>query len=299
MLLSILSCTYLPSIYLFSSIKYMFISFPHFLFVLFLLWLGGCFFFFVFFFFFNSWVFPDFRDLMYLDPTFSSAYCLCISGGDECLDHRTQQTRLLAVTGPCFPARVACSDVSGRWRRVWGPQGQLIPPPEQLHLSFLIHLVTCIWQRRESWPRKRRRVLSLDPYFWWNCEWILHAICVRLAWCCQGNPFHPGKKWAYMSCLLLVNQGLRSARFVWPSAGWRSQEAFPLCYFSSPEVPNQLTILTSFRLLCLLSLDPFSGFVIVLSEEKQSKMGLYQHVWTESSNLLQRKNSIFWSNYGF
>ena len=81
-----------------------------------------------------------------------------------------------------------------------------------------------------------------------------------------------------MSCLLLLNRGLRNARFVWPSAGWGSQEAFPLCCFSSPEIPNQLTVSTPCRRLSLLSLDPFSGVVIVLSGEEQSKMGLYHHV---------------------
>lgn len=76
-----------------------------------------------------------------------------------------------------------------------------------------------------------------------------------------------------MSCLRLLSQGLRNTRSVWLSAAWGSQEALPLCCFSSPEVPNQLTFLTLFRLLPLLSLNPFSGFVVVLSGEEQGKSG--------------------------
>lgn len=107
---------------------------------------------------------------------------------------------------------------------------------------------------------------------------LMDPSCHLCQACLMLSRMDPGEEWAYMNCLLLLNRGLRNARFVWPSEGWGSQEAFPLCCFSSPEVPNQLPVLTPFRRLSLLSLDPFSGFVIVLSGEEQSKMGLYHHV---------------------
>lgn len=42
-----------------------------------------------------------------------------------------------------------------------------------------------------------------------------------------------------MSCLLLLNRGLRNARFVWPSAGWKPG-SLPTVLFLQSEIPKQL-----------------------------------------------------------
>lgn len=249
--------------------------------------MGGVFLLFVCFFCFALSVFvfvlllklPRFGDLMYLDPAFSSDHCPHISGrGMKAL--ATEQSSFLDQATCCdwslFPVPSAYSAVSGRWRSILGRQGQVGSSAWAAVSLLLIPLATWVsfGKRGSLGPGRERECFPFMLIFGETPNGFFMPFVLGLPGVVKGMSSTQGRNeltWA--SCLRLLSQGLRNTRSMWFSGGWGSQEGLPLCCFSSPEVPNQLTFLTLFRLLLPLSLNPFSGFVVVLSGEEQGKNG--------------------------
>lgn len=158
----------MPSIYLFSSVKYLFISFPRFQHSLFLLWLGGSVSSVCLFFFSTLESSPDFRDLMYLDPTFCPAFTASASlVGMNAL--ATEHSRALARPlwlGPDCPARVARQmSLEGG-----GESGNQPGTTDCSAWSSCISPRSFLWalHRRADILAQEEESAFLGPYFWWN-----------------------------------------------------------------------------------------------------------------------------------